>query len=84
MTTKKRCNQPLCNWCGNESCVLMAPNPFDDRDLLLACPRCRSMTDLVLACEIPGCTNEADCGWPDGDTYRQTCGKHMKQDRPAD
>ena len=35
---------------------------------------------LVGMCDEPNCYKEASCGWPSEESYRNTCGAHMKAD----
>ena len=70
------CSEWRCRWCGPESDALRAPDPFNEGDTLIACPKCREQT-LHTCCDEPGCTMEASCGTPTTDGYRWTCGKHQ-------
>lgn len=71
---KWKCDNHRCGWVGTEA--LTAPDPFDEGEVLHACPKCKSM-ELVQACEHAGCTREATSGnkHPDG-VYRWTCHDH--------
>lgn len=76
-----------CNACGTvtlEPELLTAPSPFDDTDLLTACPNCKQCDEgFELLCDESGCDAVAGCGWPTRNNadewggYRNTCGKHM-------
>lgn len=66
-----------CNWHGFESDILRAPNPFNSRDELSGCPKCRSVECLIEACDEDGCWNNSTCGTPTPNGYRRTCGKHI-------
>jgi hypothetical protein len=35
-----------------------------------------------MGCDEPGCREPATCGFPDGEHYRRTCGKHYHYQRP--
>jgi len=70
------CEEWRCRWCGPESEALRAPDPFNEGDTLIACPKCREQA-LHTCCDEPGCTMEASCGTPTADGYRWTCGKHQ-------
>ena len=67
-----------CGWIGNEDEVLVSPNPFDPADQVCGCPKCQSVQSMQLVCDEPGCAELATCGFPVGDGYRHTCGKHSK------
>ena len=77
-----------CEECGTvtpEPLLLKAPNPFNPSDVIVGCPRCKSVDQFERLCDEPGCTRNVSCGWPTGDEsdswggYRMTCGKHWKQ-----
>jgi hypothetical protein len=70
------CEEWRCRWCGPESEALRAPDPFNEGDTLIACPKCREQT-LHTCCDEPTCTMEATCGTPTPEGYRWTCGKHQ-------
>lgn len=36
------------------------------------------IADRINACDEPGCTREATCGFPTPSGYRRTCGEHMQ------
>lgn len=77
---KWRCEERRCGWCGEDSEVLTAINPFDEDQKLYACPTCRTVGSLVSACDEPGCHEFSSCGTPTQGGYRITCGRH----RPVD
>ena len=37
-----------------------------------------ALKPVLNICDEPGCWTDAGCGWPDGEKYRWTCGKHYK------
>jgi len=37
----------LCDFTFGENCFLRAPNPFDEADELLGCPKCRGVRGFV-------------------------------------
>lgn len=78
--TKFVCDR-RCGWHGVRSALLSAPDPFNEGESLSACPKCRDISDLEIACDEPGCWEPVSCGFPSPDGYRQTCGKHY-QARP--
>lgn len=73
-----------CDWIGDDAELLRAPSPFDATDTICACPKCYAVEDVTNACDEPGCTREASCGWPEeGGGYRRTCHEHsMWNERP--
>ena len=73
---KAICTEGRCNWRGNMTDALYAPNPFDESDKLIGCPLCKSVNSLVQACDDHDCWDEATCGTPTDGGYRMTCGKH--------
>ena len=71
---KTICND--CVWRGDDLELLREENPFEKNDFLYACPNCKSIFGLRVACDEPECWNEVTCGTPTPNGYRQTCGKH--------
>lgn len=73
-----------CEDCG-ETCrdaeMLIAPNPFEPDDALVACPHCKEIGSLHAACYAEGCTKPASGGYPGGHGYRYvwTCWDHSPQ-----
>jgi len=64
-----------CDWIGKD--YLTAPSPFDQDDMLVACPDCKTVHSLVDLCDQFGCKLEATCGWPTkAGGYRRTCFAH--------
>jgi len=65
--------------------MLTAPNPFDEGDILYACPNCKEIGSVVVCCDEPDCNQPANCGTPtkvDGQAvYRNTCSKHRPKDK---
>lgn len=74
MTEKVLC--PECHWHGLNSEALSAPNPFDLKNVVTGCPRCKSVDSLLVACDEPGCWRETSCGTPTPLGYRRTCSTH--------
>jgi hypothetical protein len=66
-----------CGWRGQESEMLLAPNPFDPEDQVCGCPGCKAVDSLLVACDELGCWQESTCGTPTPEGYRRTCGRHM-------
>ena len=77
MTTKQVCGMFGCEWHGSSDDVLKAPNPFDFGEVLWACPSCKGINALYLACDEDGCWEMSACGTPTETGYRSTCGKHL-------
>lgn len=73
------CNEIRCDWHGLDDEILRAPNPFEQGEVLYACPKCKEVGSIVVACDEPGCWKEATCGTPTENDYRRTCGKHRPQ-----
>jgi hypothetical protein len=65
-----------CNWRGDAEEVLEAPNPFEPDDLLIACPKCKTVNEISCACIADNCWKPASCGTPTVGGYIHTCGKH--------
>lgn len=80
---KWKCQEFRCGWHGDESAILQAPDPFNDGEVIAACPECREVGTLVSGCDEPGCTEIGSCGWPSEAGYRRTCGAHAAFFRPA-
>ena len=79
------CDQ--CGWHGLWSEKLTATHPFDSRDVVVGCPRCKSVDSLLVACDEPGCWNETTMGTSTPQGYRMTCHEHnpdLKQEAAHD
>lgn len=74
--TKQVCSDHRCGWHGTSDEVLQAPNPFDPKDELWGCPKCKQVNLLYLACDEPECWEMVQCGTPTPTGYRQTCWRH--------
>jgi hypothetical protein len=70
------CGERRCEWRGDESAVLKAPNPFLPEEEIWGCPECKAVNTIVAVCDEPGCWAETSCGTPTPSGYRRTCGKH--------
>ena len=56
---------------------LTATSPFDEEDMLYACPECRYTREPIGLCEENGCELTASCGTPFGDgDYKHHCPLH--------
>lgn len=73
------CETRRCGWHGLEHEALVAKSPFSDDDLV-ACPECKEVGTLVVACDEPGCWKEASCGTPIPGGYRRTCFDHRPKE----
>ena len=80
MNHKVVCTEGRCDWHGWDWEMLSAPDPFNDGDTISACPACREINSVVVACDEPECWKEATCGMPTKAGYRQTCGKHRPRE----
>ena len=73
-----------CDRCGKimeEKLILQTavPRPKGGEPAYVSqCPHCGECECFTNVCDEPGCQSEATCGWPTGDGYRRTCGKHMQ------
>ena len=65
-----------CDWAGTDEELLRAPSPFDG-EIIVGCPKCKAVEDIVSACDEPGCDRPSTCGFPVPGGYRRTCGKHL-------
>lgn len=69
-----------CGWGGTTDEVLVAENPFEKREKIHGCPKCKSIESFYSACDEPDCWKEITCGTPTESGYRQTCGKHKPKE----
>jgi hypothetical protein len=76
---KWRCGDLRCGWHGREDKVLKAPDPFTEGEELWACPDCKEVNGIIMACDEPRCWKEATCGTPTPAGYRHTCGQHRPE-----
>lgn len=73
---KLKCSYWRCGWVGTDADVLTAPDPFNEGNVLQACPECRDQT-IIEGCDESECTEAASCGFPvEGGLYRRTCYEH--------
>ena len=72
------CITHRCGWKGISTEVLKELNPFDEREIILGCPKCKDVNTVVLACDEADCWEKADCGFPTGSGYRRTCYSHYQ------
>ena len=70
-----------CGFHGLKDSFLIAPDPFNEGDTLMACPECRSDDNVRLACDEQDCWKEATCGTPVNDErrYLNVCGEHIRK-----
>jgi Fe-S-cluster-containing hydrogenase component 2 len=57
--------------------LLTAVNPFDDREVIHACPHCKSVEAHYNLCEVDGCPNKESMGIPIEGGYMQVCFDHQ-------
>ncbi len=69
------CNN--CGWTGLDTELLRAKSPFDEDDVLIACPKCKTVNDLTRLCLADNCYKPASCGTPTAGGYMLTCLEHM-------
>lgn len=67
-----------CAWRGEVADVLSAPHPFIQDETLVACPECKSISDLVYVCDEPDCWEGQAAGFPSATGYRFVCGRHYR------
>ena len=75
---KVKCIERHCKWKGLDNELLRANNPFDSDDILIGCPQGKGINTIVCVCDEPGCWEQSTCGTPSINGYRNTCGKHYK------
>jgi phage FluMu protein Com len=56
--------------------LLKAFNPFDRSEVIVGCPKCKSVNDFTAVCDEEGCVQQVSCGTPTPTGYRNTCSKH--------
>lgn len=78
---KVRCEDIKCDWRGMQNELLTAINPFNDGDMLFACPRCHEINSVQIVCDEPGCWEFISCGTPTESGYRSTCHNHIPNRR---
>lgn len=69
------CNE--CDWRGQRSQGLTAPNPFDDALKITGCPICHRVDCFRAVCDEPGCWDEVVSGVSTIAGYRSTCHEHI-------
>ena len=77
--SRVKCSRFRCRWIGDDSEVLRAPDPFNEGDELRACPACRVVESIIMACDVEGCTKDGSCGTPTEEGYRWTCWEHQPE-----
>ncbi len=65
----------VCGWRGTIDQALEGKSPFDDTEIG-GCPKCKEINPFHIACDEPGCWNDATMGAPTESGYRHTCWKH--------
>lgn len=80
--TKVVCGYWRCGWCGPQSELLRAPDPFNPGEEITCCPKCRDPSNgIITACDFDGCTEEASSGTPTPDGYKHRCYTHRIENR---
>lgn len=73
----------LCKECDHVSMreeLLIAPNPFDTKDIILGCPICKSVDCFDQLCQIEGCPKIISGGHRSKKYgYLWTCYEHGRQ-----
>ncbi len=72
--SKQKCAH--CSWCGTSADVLRSTSPFDQKEELWGCPKCKSVNTLYLVCDEQGCCEYSTIGTPTPAGYRTTCAEH--------
>ena len=67
-----------CAWCGVDSALLVAPNPFDTNlwRKIRGCPACREIESFRMACDSHGCWLLVEAATPTPEGPRYTCREH--------
>lgn len=65
-----------CNWRGDETECLSAPNPFHPREIIAGCPDCKSVDQFRTACEILDCDGLVAGSFLIGEGYEWRCYRH--------
>ena len=79
MTTRWYCEE--CYRVCDDADVLRAPDPFTPDWEITACPQCRTVGSLVVACDVNGCPSQGSCGTPTPEGFRWTCHNHIPEVR---
>src|SRR4030043_13071 len=58
------CSTYRCDWHGLEEEILKSPNPFEVGETLYACPKCKEVGSVVIACDESECWKGAMGGTP--------------------
>ena len=74
--TKRLCDE--CGWRGHDIEVVKAANPFDIEDVVVGCPKCRSVNAIKMVCDEQGCWEPSSCGETSEEGYRHICGSHTE------
>ncbi len=79
MSEKTKCTNRRCNWTGYNNQLLSAQNPFEQDEIMYACPKCRDTENITGVCEIDKCWEESTCGLNTLDGYKRLCCNHRKK-----
>ena len=73
-----RCSE--CCWTGDRSAVLEGLNPFDSTQVVEACPDCKEINRLEIACHVSDCPKLGEYGAPTPDGYVLSCHEHQPKE----
>lgn len=77
----------ICGECGyilKDHELLLDKNPFNIKENIYGCPKCKSIDSDLRLCDLKGCIEKATCGTPYQNTYLHLCGKHFWQIKDAE
>lgn len=70
---KWRCRS--CGWVGVD--LLLGTSPFDPKDIIRGCPKCKVTEFFDYLCDTEGCEQLVSAGTPSKEGYRFTCHRHL-------
>jgi hypothetical protein len=71
----------VCGWVGVEAGLLVAPNPFEERKVLKACPKCKRMAGFGIKCGWKRCKEKGTMGVIIGNRSWLMCHNHWAEVR---
>jgi len=72
-----RCDN--CDEVSKSSDLLIAPSPFDKKDIVVGCQHCNGINQFTALCDADGCLRPATIGTLTPDGYRRTCSEHRPE-----
>ena len=76
--TKVSCD---CGFKGNMAQMLTAVSPFDENEIVAACPECKELNGTIFTvCDEPNCWEPDTCGFKTQKSYRRTCSTHKEKE----